>query len=90
MMKSQIAVITLKSDSDLAQLAMLRAGCGIGGLQKQLAASDRNMVPVLHKAFQIPMEMWLVMHEDLRSSHRVRLLYDHLAAHLTQYVRMTG
>lgn len=88
-LKKARAVITLKSDSDLAQLAMLRAGCGIGGMQKQLAARDRNMVPILHEAFQIPMEMWLVMHENLRGSHRIRLLYDHLATHLTQYVRIT-
>ncbi len=88
-LKKARAVITLKSDSDLAQLAMLRAGCGIGGMQKQLAARDRNMVPILHEAFQIPMEMWLVMHENLRGSHRIRLLYDHLATHLTQYVGIT-
>ncbi len=24
--------------------------------------------------------MWLVMHEDLRDTRRIRLLYDHLAA----------
>ena len=67
---------------------MLRAGYGIGGTQKQLASRDRDMVPVLHDAFQIPVEMRLVMHEDLRSSRRVKLLYDHLAQHLEQYVRI--
>ncbi len=89
-LKNARAAITLKSDSDLAQLAMVRAGCGIGGMQKQLAVRDRDMVPVLHEVFQISLEMWLVMHEDLRSSRRVRLLYDHLALHLARYVRMTG
>jgi hypothetical protein len=31
------------------------------------------------------MEVWLVMHRDLRSSRRIRLTFDHLAAELTGY-----
>jgi hypothetical protein len=31
--------------------------------------------------------MWLVMHEDLRASRRVRLLFDHLAPELQRYAR---
>jgi hypothetical protein len=31
--------------------------------------------------------MWLVMHEDLRTTRRVRLIYDLLADGLTAYVR---
>jgi hypothetical protein len=31
------------------------------------------------------MEVWLVMHRDLRSSRRIRLTFDHLAATLTDY-----
>jgi hypothetical protein len=31
--------------------------------------------------------MWLVMHEDLRATRRVRLLYDLLAEELARYVR---
>ena len=77
----------LRSDSDLAQLALLRAGAGIGGMQKQLAARDRNLLPVLHGAVRLPLEMWLVMHEDLRTNRRIRLLYDWLADGLSAYVK---
>jgi len=80
-------LFALRSDSDLAQLALLRAGAGIGGMQKQLAARERNMVPVLHSAVRIPLEIWLVMHEDLRTNRRIRLLYDCLAGGLTRYVK---
>jgi hypothetical protein len=31
-------------------------------------------------------EMWLVMHEDMKATPRVRLLFEHLAAGLTEYV----
>ena len=77
----------LRTDSDLAQIALLRAGAGIGGLQRQLAARERNLLPVLHGAIKLPLEMWLVVHEDLRTTRRVRLIYDALAAGLTDYVR---
>ena len=77
----------LRTDSDLAQIALLRAGAGIGGLQRQLAARERNLVPVLHGTLKLPLEMWVVMHEDLRTTRRVRLIYDALAAGLTEYVR---
>ena len=36
------------------------------------------------------LEMWLVMHEDLRATQRVRLLFDALAAGLADYLRGRG
>jgi DNA-binding transcriptional LysR family regulator len=78
---------SLRSDNDLAQLALLRAGAGIGGMQRQLALRERNLVPVLHGAIKLPLEMWLVMHEDLRTVRRVRLVYEALAEGLSAYVK---
>jgi DNA-binding transcriptional LysR family regulator len=80
-------MFALRTDSDLAQIALLRAGAGIGGLQRQLAARERSLLPVLHGAIKLPLEIWLVVHEDLRTTRRVRLIYDALAAGLTEYVR---
>jgi DNA-binding transcriptional LysR family regulator len=75
-----------RSDSDLAQLAALRAGVGIGACQLGLARPQKALVPILPSEFMIPMEVWLVMHRDLRSNRRVRLVFDHLAAKLMGYV----
>lgn len=77
----------LRSDNDLAQLALLRAGAGIGGMQTQMGLRDKSMVPVLHKEIVLPLEMWLVMHEDLRENRRVRRMYDALDAGLAAYVK---
>jgi DNA-binding transcriptional LysR family regulator len=77
----------LRTDSDLAQLEALRAGYGIGGCQDALARRHSELVPVLPGAFQLMLDCWLVMHEDLRASRRVRLLFDHLAGELTAYLR---
>jgi DNA-binding transcriptional LysR family regulator len=75
-----------RSDSDLAQLAALRAGFGVGGCQHGLARRDPNLVPVLADAFRFELECWVVMHEDLKDSRRMRLMFDHLVAGLTDYV----
>jgi DNA-binding transcriptional LysR family regulator len=77
---------TLRCDNDLAQLALLRAGAGIGGCQVQLAARESDLLPVLHGLVELPLEMWLVMHEDLRASRRVRALYDFLGTGLANHV----
>jgi DNA-binding transcriptional LysR family regulator len=76
----------LRSDSDLAQLAAIRAGYGIGACQRQIARRDRNLVAVLPEAFEFDLDTWLVMHEDLKASRRTRLLFDHLAQALLAYV----
>jgi DNA-binding transcriptional LysR family regulator len=75
----------LRTDDELAQLNALRAGFGIGGAQDGIAARDNNLVPVLSSQIAFRLEMWLVMHEDLRSSRLMRLLFDHLVVHLKNY-----
>ena len=80
-------VLAFRSDNDLAQLAALRAGFGVGGCQVPLAARDPNLVPVLEDAFRFDMDMWVAMHEDLKSSRRMRLMFDWLVEGLTAYVR---
>ncbi len=76
-----------RCDNDLAQLAALRAGAGLGGCQENIARRTPELVAILPNAIQYALEVWLVMHEDLKATRRVRLLFDHLAVELTDYVR---
>ena len=76
-----------RCDNDLAQLAALRAGVGVGGCQENLARRTPELVAVLPNAINYVLEVWLVMHEALKATRRVRLLFDHLAAGLTDYVK---
>jgi DNA-binding transcriptional LysR family regulator len=80
-------VCAFRSDSEFAQLAALRAGFGIGASQLGIARRDKNLIPVLHSEFIFSMDVWLAMHRDLRSNHRIRLLFDHLAVDLTRYAK---
>jgi DNA-binding transcriptional LysR family regulator len=79
-------VFALRTDSDLGQLAALRAGFGIGACQPAIARQDPNLVPVLTDAFSFELEAWVAMHEDLKSVRRMRLMFDHLVEGLKAYV----
>lgn len=75
----------LRTDSALAQLAAIGAGFGIGICQHALAQRHSALVHVLPQAFKLDLDTWMVMHEDLRANHRVRLMYDYLAGKLAAY-----
>lgn len=75
----------LRTDSDLAALAAVRAGLGIGVCQLGIARRTPSLVRVL-PSITFALEAWVVMHEDLAGVRRVRAVFDHLktslAAHL--------
>jgi len=79
------AAFALRADSDLAQLALIRAGAGIGICQAAIAARDARLVRVLPEQFAVPLPVWLAMHEDLRHSARCRVTFDALAQGLLAY-----
>jgi DNA-binding transcriptional LysR family regulator len=76
-----------RSDSDLAQLAAIRAGIGIGICQVPLAGRDPALVRVMPEAFDLNLDTWVVMHEDMRGVARIRACFDHLAEGLIDYLR---
>jgi DNA-binding transcriptional LysR family regulator len=75
-----------RCDSDLAQWAAVRAGLGIGVAQLGLARREPELVQLLPRAVRFHLDVWLAMHEDLRASRRMRLVFDHLAHALRNYV----
>lgn len=76
----------LRTDSDAAYLAAIRAGIGIGMCQVPLAAGPPRLRRVL-PTFSLELPIWVVTHENLRSSRRVSLVFEHLVASLAAYVR---
>lgn len=75
-------MLRLRCDREAAQMNALRAGLGIGAAQAGVARACPDLRPVLAGHFAFRLECWLAMHEDLRGSARVRLVFDHLATHL--------
>lgn len=76
----------LRSDSDLAQLALVRAGAGIGMCQVALARRAPVLERVLADQFAWPLETWVAMHEDLRQNTPCRVVFEALVDGLTRHI----
>lgn len=74
-----------RTDNVTAQLALLRAGIGIAACHSHLMKRDPELVAVLPKHVKFEREIWIAMHADLKRTHRVKLLFDHLQRELTDY-----
>jgi len=78
--------LALRADNDLAQLALIRAGAGIGACQVGLARRDPALRRVLAQAFSLPLDTWVTMHEDLRDSPRCRAAFEALVTGLEREI----
>jgi DNA-binding transcriptional LysR family regulator len=75
----------MRANSDLAQLALIRSGAGIGICQVAIAKRD-GLVRVLRKQYSLQLDTWIAMHEDLRNSPRCRVTFDALVKGLQAHV----
>ncbi len=75
----------LRTDDLIAQWQAVRAGLGVGFVANYLARTDPEVVPVLAGQLPVPpLPMWLAVHREIRTSRRIRAVYDFLAASLPQ------
>lgn len=77
----------LRSDNDLAQLALIRAGAGIGVCQVGLAQRAPALQRVLPEQVSFTLETWVAMHEDLRASPACKLTFEALCQGLAAPLR---
>ncbi|MDU2496889.1 MAG: LysR substrate-binding domain-containing protein, partial [Klebsiella grimontii] len=77
---------SMRTDSNVAQLNLIRAGAGIGICQVQLANGYIPLQRLLPSFFSLYLDTWIVMHEDLRNSLCCKLVFDILAKGLEEYI----
>ena len=75
-----------RADSNLAQLAAIRAGVGIGVCQIALGRPDPDLVEVLPGLLDFGLETHVVMHESLKTTPRYRATFDALVTGLLDFV----
>lgn len=71
-----------RTDDLIAYWQAVRAGLGIGFVAAYLLQEDPNIVQVLPELPIPALPVWLVVHREIRSSRRIRAVYDFLAREL--------
>ncbi|WP_440108450.1 LysR family transcriptional regulator [Acidovorax sp. BL-A-41-H1] len=73
-----------RTDNLMAYWAAVRAGLGIGFVATYMARTDPDVVPVLPMLPLPELPIWLTVHREIRTSRRIRAVYDFLAAEVPQ------
>ncbi len=73
------------SENHLVHWEMARAGVGIGLNGHDIGGLADGMIPVLSELVHFEFPVWLVAPRELKTSPRVRVVYDALFAHLTAF-----
>ena len=84
------ADFALRVDNGVVQLAAIRAGFGVGICQIAIAGQDAMLLRVLPEEFVFELPLWIVMHEDLRSTGRYRAVFDALVNGLGHTVTISS
>lgn len=67
-----------RSNSIVALSTAVKAGYGIGAYSCLAAAADPNLVRLFDDYVVFSSDLWLVSHQELRRSARIRAMYDYL------------
>lgn len=64
------------------QWALITQGSGIGVMMARVGDADPRVVRVVPEQISFPVPLWLTSHAEVRTSHRVRTVFDLLASAL--------
>jgi DNA-binding transcriptional LysR family regulator len=81
---------SFRTDSVAAQIEAIRHGVGIGALHLSLALQLERLVRVMPALPIDPLEIWLVVHRDVRDNPAVRAVLDALAPALRGYAEIAA
>ena len=73
-----------RTDDLMAYWQAVRAGLGIGFVAHYMARTDPEVLPVLPQLAVPPLPIWLTVHREIRTSARIRAVYDFLAEAVPQ------
>jgi len=78
------ADIRVHSDNMVAAWEMVRAGLGIGVMPDEIALRTGGAERVLPDFTPMDVDIWLTCHRELKTSRRIRVVFDFLAEALTR------
>jgi DNA-binding transcriptional LysR family regulator len=72
------------ADHSVAHWALVRQGMGIGAMMDEIAVATPGIVRVLDDVPPVRFPIWLVTHRELRTSRRIRVVFEALAQGFAQ------
>ena len=72
------------ADHSVAHWALVRQGMGIGAMMDEIARDTPGILRVLDDVAPVRFPIWLVTHRELRTSCRIRVVFEALAQSLAQ------
>ncbi len=82
---ASLGIVTTRSNfpiltaNHLVQWQLARQGLGICMVMEEVGDPDPRVVRVLNGEPSVPVPMWLTSHRELRTSRRIRVVFDLLA-----------
>ena len=67
------------ADHSMTQWSLVRHGMGIGAMAEEIARDTPGIVRVLDDVPPVKFPIWLVTHRELRTSRRIRVVFEALA-----------
>jgi DNA-binding transcriptional LysR family regulator len=68
-----------RTDDLIVVWEAVRAGLGIGFVSEHMIRTDPAVIPLLPKLPIRPLPVWLAVHKEIRTSKRIRAVYDFLS-----------
>jgi len=68
----------IRTNNRLAQWELTKAGVGIGVMSREVGDNDPSVVRVSSAFSPISVDMWLVVHRELRTNLRIKYVFDFL------------
>ena len=75
-----------RTDDLIVVWQAVRAGLGIGFVSEHLIRLEPAVIPLLPKLRIEPLPVWLVVHKEIRTSKRIRAVYDFLSDALPRVI----
>lgn len=75
-----------RTDDLIVVWEAVRAGLGIGFVSEHQIRTDPTIIPLLPKLKIDPLPVWLAVHKEIRTSKRIRAVYDFLSEALPRVI----
>ncbi|MGL5113884.1 MAG: LysR family transcriptional regulator [Beijerinckiaceae bacterium] len=84
------AQFRIVSESAVVLWEMLRMGLGVGMMLDEIGATMPGVMPLFPGEAGVSVPLWLVTHQELRTSRRVRIVYEIIARELAGDAQRKG